>query len=254
MKLPGELPALQWTLYGRRSLAVLLLGLFLIRAGGTAEPSRAWRPWHLFQRSRAPSAPTHELPPKQAAAACAAAAKQLEQRGHRREAILLYERARSLDASQAQVCRSLAVLYDLEGAHAEAWREYQRALKLWPRDPDLWNDVGYYHDLRQNLVEAERCYRKALALAPSHPRAAVNLGTLAARQGRWAEAYDLFAGVLGPAAAHANVGLVMAREGHTADATVALRRALALDPTLTPAAAMLQHIERQASFASTPQP
>lgn len=227
------------------SLAGVLGGLIAIMAMA-AEPAATWRPWRIFQRGRPHPASSQELPPRQAAAACIATARQLEQRGHRREAILLYERARQLDPSQQQVCRSLAVLYDLEGAHAEAWREYQRALQRWPRDADLWNDIGYYHDLRHNPTEAERCYRQALRLAPAHSRAAVSLATLLARQGRWAEAYDLFARAVGPAAAHANVGLIMAREGHASQAVMALQRALALDPTLSQAAAMLEHLEGRA--------
>ncbi len=223
-------------------------------AAFAAEPGRPWRLWYLFRRAHMQPGTREGLPPEQAAAACIATARQLEGRGHRREAILLYERARRLDPAQKHVCRSLAVLYDLEGAHAEAWREYQRALEYWPKDPDLWNDVGYYHDLRQNLAAAEECYRKALKLDPAHARARVNLGALAARQGRWAEAYDLFAAALGPAAAHANVGLIMAQSGHKAQASFALRQALSIDPTLAPAAAMLEHIERhQASLLPAPQ-
>jgi len=52
----------------------------------------------------------------------------LAARGHRREAILLFERARGLDPRLTEVCRPLAVLYDRQGDAGETWGGIGHAL------------------------------------------------------------------------------------------------------------------------------
>jgi Flp pilus assembly protein TadD len=184
------------------------------------------------------------LPPKEAAEACIATAKELAANGHGKEAILLFERARQLNRGERQVSRYLAVLYDQQGNDVRALAEYEKALKLSPGDADLLNDLGYYYYRRRDWTKAEEQFRKAIAQAPDHERAWVNLGLALGEQRRIQDAFDAFAKVLGPAAAHSNVGVILASHDRPAEARVAFQKALDLQPDLPQARAFLAHFDQ----------
>jgi tetratricopeptide (TPR) repeat protein len=187
---------------------------------------------------------TGELPPKQAAQACLETAKVLQAHGDAREAILLFERARRLDPHQRQVSRFLASLYDQQGNDTRALAEYRNALELAPHDADLLNDFGYHYYRNQDWKQAEAYFRKALAQAPNHERAWVNLGLALGEQGRYPESFDAFSKVLGPAAAHSNLGVILASHERPAEADAEFKQALRLNPDLPQARAFLAQLEK----------
>jgi Tfp pilus assembly protein PilF len=196
---------------------------------------------------RAPStvsAGAELLPAKESAQACHAAADQLAQHGHRREAIVLYERARQQDPRRKQVCRILAVLYDLEKQDKKALAEYRKALEREPNDPDLLNDFGCYYLRRYDYAAAEKHFRAAVDQAPDHERAWTNLGMALGAQGRFQASFEAFAQAVGPAAAHSNVGMLLAKNGHWNDAGRAFENALRMDPDLPQARVALSVVER----------
>jgi len=211
----------------------------------------------LFVRKPKPPAPPADdqkatLKPAEAAEACVRTAHELAQNGHRREAILLFEKARQLDP-KLQLSRYLAVLYDAE-RQPQALTEYQKALAVSPKDPDLLNDLGYYYYVRGDFVHAEQWMRAAIKHAPLHERAWVNLGMVYGDQKRYQESYDAFAKVLTPAAAHSNVAMILARNGDRPRAEQACRQALALEPDLRQPRALLAYYYRPASPAGRPDP
>jgi Tfp pilus assembly protein PilF len=184
-----------------------------------------------------------ELRPANAAQACLAAARALEKQEHYGEAIVEYERARSFDPGLKDVARHLAVLYDRQGADKLALAEYDRALLANPRDADLLNNLGYFYQKRGDFPQAEPWLRRALAIAPRHPSACVNLGIVLAYLGRYDESYTAFATVLKPAEAHSNVGVILAKQGKRDEARLAFHRALALQPDLKQAQAILRVLD-----------
>ncbi|MCA9162980.1 MAG: tetratricopeptide repeat protein [Planctomycetales bacterium] len=188
-----------------------------------------------------PEATTPELPLPSAEAAevCVLTAESMETGGHWREAAALYERARQSDPAAANYARRLAVLYDRLDQPARAKREYEAALAETPRDADLLNDVGFFYYRQGDLAQAEHWLRRALAEQPRHERAQVNLGMTLAGAGRSAEAFEAFAPVVGPAAAHSNIAAVLARQGRQREAIAACQQALAIDPGLEPSRVML---------------
>ncbi len=190
------------------------------------------------------STPKDELPPKQAAQACLATAKELQAHGDAREAILLFERARQLDPREQQVSRYLAVLYDQQGNDTRALAEYRKALDVAPHDADLFNDFGYYFYRRQDWKQAEVNFRKAIAQAPEHERAWVNLGLVLGEQGRYPESFDAFSKVVGPAAAHSNLGVILASHQRQAEADSEFKQALRLKPDLPQPRAFLAHLDQ----------
>lgn len=185
------------------------------------------------------------LPPKQAAEACLATAKELQAHGHAPEAIMLYERARQLN-SHEQVSRFLAVLYDQQGNDTRAVAEYRRALELAPHDADLLNDFGYYFYRRRDWRQAEEQFRKAIVQLPEHERAWVNLGLALGEQDRFHESFEAFSKVLGPAAAHSNVGVILAAHQRKSEAESEFKQAIAIQSDLPQPRAFLAHFEQPA--------
>jgi Flp pilus assembly protein TadD len=176
-------------------------------------------------------------------------ADELAQHGHRREAILLYERAQSLDP-KVQVSRYLAVLYDQDNS-PEALTEYNLALAANPKDADLLNDFGFYYYKRGDLTNAEQQLRAAIGQSPRHERAWVNLGMVLGEQGRYRESFEAFAKVVSPAAAHSNLGMILAKNGRQAEAQKEFRQALSLEPGLEQPRAVLAYLEDAAHSAQT---
>ena len=188
-----------------------------------------------------------ELPPKEAARACFAAAEELQKGGQVEQAIALYEKARRNDPSLKSVAHRLAVLYDAYGDSVRSLAEYNKALECDPRNPSLLSDLGYYYYERGNLPEAEQSLRKALAIDPNHQKALTNLGLVLAGQGRFDESFAAFCKVVGPAAAHSNIGVLLAKQGRYDQAKQAFRQALAADATLPQPKAFLAYLDRQQS-------
>jgi Tfp pilus assembly protein PilF len=229
----------------RAALGLGILPLLLPMLGCSMwDHDRAATPLLPSPAGAAKSAQT-ELPPKPAAQLCLATARQMQEKGQVQQAIYLYEKARRDDPTLASVAHPLAFLYDQQGDGVRALAEYQKALAASPKDPDLLNDFGYYYYRRGNLDEAKKWYRQAIALAPDHKQARTNLAMVLGNQGQFQESYELFAAVVGPAAAHSNVGVLMAKQGHYDQARESFQKALSLDSTLTQPKAFLAYLDRQ---------
>ena len=207
------------------------------------EPTNSSFTSKIFGRGDKSAKNSQLLPPAEAAKACVSTADEMAKGGYRKEAILLYERARQLDSGQKHVCRYLAVLYDEEGDDAKALTEYAAALKLTPKDADLLNDFGYYYFSRGDLTKAEHWFRAALAQSPKHERAWVNLGMVLGQAGRYQESYEAFCKVVNPAAANSNVGMLLAKNGQRDDAVRAFQQSLVQDPNLKPPRTALTYFE-----------
>lgn len=202
----------------------------------------------LIGPEAAANAPPTELPPKQAAVACLAAAQELEQKGQGpdavKQAIALYEKARALDpTATAGVGRRLAVLYDLAGDFSKAQAEYEPLLKATPNDAKLLNDVGYSYYSRGDLASAESFLRKAVQLESGLKPAWLNLGLTLCAGGRMEDGFQAFLKGGTEGEAHANVAFVLAAQGKTAEAKEAYKRALTAEPGLTSARTALERLE-----------
>jgi Tfp pilus assembly protein PilF len=143
----------------------------------------------------------------------------------------------------------LAPLYDGHGDLAKARTEYEAALRTHTNDADLLNDFACFLDRQGDFSAAEAHLRSALTQSPTNERARVNLGIVLAHQGKHQEAFDTFSGVVGPAAAHSNLGAILAKQGRYAESRQALQSALALNPDIAPARALLQNLDEQVSAA-----
>ena len=108
----------------------------------------------------------------------------------------------------------------------------------------MFSDLGYYYYNRGNLGDAERELRKAVEIDPKHQKALTNLGMMLAAEKRFDESFQAFSKAVGPAAAHSNVGVLMAKQGRNDDARKEFHEALALDSTLKQPKAFLEYLDQ----------
>jgi len=191
-----------------------------------------------------------DLKPSESAQTCVATAESLAAKGHDSDAVKLLLRARQLDPGQQHVAHRLAVLYDRHGNDQRALSEYESALQESPTNANLLNDLGFFHYQRGNWTEAEQYFEAALQQAPENKRAQTNLALTYAKQGNFEASLEVFTRAVGPAAAHSNLGVLYAQAGRLDDAQRELRRALAIDPSLAQADAILAQITRGTAVAS----
>jgi Flp pilus assembly protein TadD len=169
----------------------------------------------------------------------------MQNNGKVEEAIGLYEKARRNDPGLKTIAHHLAVLYDIQGDGTRALAEYRQAVEAEPKNPDVFSDLGYYYFKRDNLGDAERELREALQLDPKHAKALTNLGMVLAAEQHFDESFEMFSKAVGPAAAHSNLGVLLAKQGRNDAARKEFHEALALDSTLQQPKAFLQYLDRQ---------
>ncbi len=119
--------------------------------------------------------------------------------GHLDSARAAYERAVTLDPTQADPHAGLGLVMLLAGQPAAAVAAYETALTLRPDDVDGWNNLAYGYAAAGRIEDGIAACRKALALAPDHADATANMARLLATLGRWDEAraaYEVVAGHL----------------------------------------------------------
>lgn len=116
------------TIFTKRCLAVVAIGLACCLGCATSEltpPNLAG--WSKSSPDADAAKNSHdELPPKEAAKACMAAAEELEKGGHAEQAVFLYEKAQSHDPELKTVSHRLAAIYDAQGDGVRAWPTTRR--------------------------------------------------------------------------------------------------------------------------------
>jgi len=186
-----------------------------------------------------------ELSPEQSAEACIKTAHQLDSQHHNREAIALYERARGFDPKRKNLSRRLAVLYAQLKDTTKAKLEFSNAIAETPKDASLRSDAGYFYLESGDMENAEKQLVEARKLSPGHSKSTIHMAMLRAKQERLDESYSLFEEAVGPASAHSNLGVILAKSGKQAEAIVHFDEALKLDPSLPTPNAFLKYFARK---------
>mgnify|MGYP000036762186 CR=1 FL=1 len=185
------------------------------------------------------------------AEACRRTAMQLAAHEKDEHAIAQLERARELDPGIKGVAHLLAVLYDRQGRIDAAEREYLLALKETKNSPDVLNDYGYFLYCRDELTRAEKALRDCLKQDRTHKTAILNLGMVLAKQGKNEASFAAFEKVVGPAAAHHNLGMLQLRAGSREEGLRHLEQAADRDPSL-PSATIIASLYSQPETESLP--
>lgn len=226
----------------RPTIAVSLLACLVTGcAGSLFAPGSSTTTNLLTNISSEPSAES-DLTPEESAEACVTTAHQLDSQHHAREAIALYERARGFDPSRKNLSRRLAVLYAQTNDSSKAKLEFENAIAESPSDASLRSDAGYFFFQIGDLLNAEKQLNEARKLSPGHPKGTVHLAMLRAKQNRLDESFSLFEEAVGPASAHSNLGVILAKAGQRDLAIEHLEEANHLDPLLPAPPAFLAYL------------
>lgn len=120
-----------------------------------------------------------------------------------------------------------------------ARRKIERARRLDPEDPDVYICEGLYHEARGELIAGENAYRQALELADRpHAAAYANLGFVLAKQGRFEESEQTLTNAASQEASSAAVQttlcFVLHLQERLDEAADACTRAIELDSRYLP--------------------
>jgi Tfp pilus assembly protein PilF len=230
----------------RNRLVMMWIAVTLALSSGCASTRSA--PKEHASSSLLDSGPTPKVSNSQAADLQIALGRSMEDEGKFDEARPAYLAALKKDPKRADAEVRLAILDDRKGDTAAADLHFAKALKLQPKDPEILCDRGYSFYLRRRWAEAEASLKGALAIDPHHSRSHANLGLVLARQGDSAAALAEFARAgCDPSDARANLGLVLALEGRFEES----RREYALALKAKPGSSVAQEGLRASATALT---
>jgi tetratricopeptide (TPR) repeat protein len=160
------------------------------------------------------------------------------QRGYMEPAAAAFQQALKDDPSSAEALYGLGSAYLNQQKAAEAKESFEGATKLHSSYPDTlpnaWNNLGLLAAREGKTAEAIAYFKKALELNPTLFVALENLGNAYRQQKRWNEARDTLEKALSlnadDAEANYSLGMVFAQTNDTEHAYEYLRKALELRP------------------------
>ncbi len=168
----------------------------------------------------------------EAAAAKVELARALWKSGQASEARGLCELAGKQLPGNAALCKAIGDVFLENREFDAAAKQLRAALAIQPDHPSALLNLAAVAQNQGNLPEAERLLRRSLELQDD-AAAHANLGNLLARQRRTAEALPQFEAAAkldpGDASARHNFGAVLLAGGRIAEAEAAFRAALAID-------------------------
>jgi len=159
-------------------------------------------------------------------------------RGYYDQAGGAFQRALEDDPSSAEALYGLGSVYLEQGKSAQARESFARVTKLEPSYPDTlpnaWNNLGIIATREERMAEAISYFQQALQLSPNHLVALENLGNAYRQQKQWQDARKTLeqAVRVGPQDPEANysLGMVYAQLDETDLAYQYLQQALQLRP------------------------
>ena len=160
------------------------------------------------------------------------------QRGYMDQAAASFQIALRDDPSSAEALYGIGSVYLNQQKTAEARESFERALKLRATYPDTlansWNNLGLLAARDGRTAEAIGYFRKALDLSPDHLIALDNLGSAYRQQKLWDDARKTYERALevssNDSEANYGLGMVFAQHDDTARAFDSLQKALTLRP------------------------
>jgi tetratricopeptide (TPR) repeat protein len=174
-----------------------------------------------------------------------ASAQFLEKRGRHDEARWLYEHVLVFDPRSTDALLGLARLDMLAGDTDAAEKGFRTAIVVEPDSPGALDGLGqlYCHIRRWN--DAVPVLRRAVEAAPDDRTIQTHNAIAIAESGKVAEGYSLLANILGVAAAHYKIALVLSEREDLASCEEHLRAAIAAKPELKAAHEWLKIVGRE---------
>jgi tetratricopeptide (TPR) repeat protein len=212
---------------------VPLVGVFVMLSWGAAD---------LLAMARAPKAAPRAAGIAAMLVAVVLALGTARQVATWRDGVTLWEHALAVGGSSTVAETNLGVALERAGRYDDAASHLEAAIRLEPRNARAHVDLADVEFARARYAEAAAAYAEALRLDPgdavarqSLAMAHFNLANREWRAGRLdAAAREYREGLRGrpdDAGFHRALGMVLAQQGHPAEAVASLRRSLELDPS-----------------------
>ncbi len=173
-----------------------------------------------------------------------------EQLGNLDEARRFYEQVLGEKPKSVEAIVGLARLDHLSGRDSEAEKGFARALELAPENPQVLDSAGQFYAEREDWSRATQLFQKAVELSPDDENIRYHLAVALVNNGQVEAALAHFSKIVGEAAAHYNVAVLLQQKGKTQEAERHLLAALAKDPRLTQAQKWLEEIRRRRDAAT----
>jgi tetratricopeptide (TPR) repeat protein len=185
---------------------------------------------------------TSEDPPI-AAETYFAAGQLAENNGDLAAAVWQYGEAARLDPKHRRALfRRAACLSQLK-KYPEAVACWQKYIDATDHDPRGYSNLGFCYELAGRIDEAEAAYHDGIERDPKSVPCRTNYGLMLARLGRTAEATLQLQAVLTPAEVHYDLASVLEHQGRKEAAKAEYRKALDLDPDLDEAQTRLSALQ-----------
>lgn len=181
--------------------------------------------------------------PPIAAATRFAAGQLAEAQGQLPVAVEQYREALRADPEHLPSLFRLGVTLSALAQHRAAVEAMEAYVAKTGEDPAALASLGFCHERAGDGRAAEEAYRRGIARDGRSEPCRVNYGLMLARQGRTAEATIQLQAVLSEAQVQYNLASVWEQQGKAAQARAAYRKALELDPALGDAKARLAGLE-----------
>ncbi len=154
----------------------------------------------------------------------------------------LYQKALAKDPNHLEALLAAARMEDREGQLDTALMLYKRAAAAHPRSATALNDLALCHARRGDLATAQQVLEQATRLEPTKPLYRNNLAKILVETNQLDKATHQLAAVYLPAVGNYNMAVLLSERGRVDESMNYLQTALAIDPTLEPAQALLaQH-------------
>ena len=150
-----------------------------------------------------------------------------------------YQKALAIAPNHLEALLGAARMEDREGRLDVALMLYQRAAAAHPQNASAQNDLALCLARRGDLAGAHRSLEQAIGLEPSKSLYRNNVAKVLVELNQLDAAAAHLAAVHPPAAAQYNMGVLLNERGRAGEAAEYLATALAIDPNMQPARAML---------------
>ena len=164
-----------------------------------------------------------------------AAGQLAEANGDANGAVNQYKETLKLDPHHKRALYRQAVCFSQLKKQKEAVAAWKQYIEATDGDAAGYSNLGFCYELTGQIDEAESAYLKGLAKDSKNVPCRTNYGLMLARVGRTAEATLQLQAVLTPAEVHYNLASVLEHQGRREAAKMEYHRALDLDPDLTDA-------------------
>lgn len=162
--------------------------------------------------------------------------------GNVAQARVFYQKALSLEPKNLDALLGAARMEDREGKMDVAVMLYQRAATAYPNNATILNDLGLCLARQGNLDGAERALMRAVQLEPAKPLYRNNIAKVQIERNRLDVAMKHLGAVYPAPVVNYNMGVLLYQRGRNAESERYLTAALATDPNMEPARALLAEI------------